>query len=257
MLDTRKAGLATLLASLAALLLLAAPASASYQRPFLEVFGSAAEPTFAGPRCWRWSRAGTCWWGTKPAKGMTRREKSAASSPTANRTPSPPSAPTSSTARDSGHLRLPADPLARLRQDAPERDRSQQLTAAKNQQIAVSPVSGDIFVTQLESNLVDIFSAEGQYLGQLTRAGTKKLVDPMGVAVDSSGAVYVSQNGNEISKFVPSADPPVNTDNKANFTIPSGYYVGHLALGSGPSAGKIFAAGSPGPAALSPVSPSR
>ena len=67
--------------------------------------------------------------------------------------------------------------------------------------------------------LVNIFSAEGAYLGQLTRAGTKKFVRPKGVAVDAAGAVYVSQNGNEISKYVPSANPPLNTDNVANFKI--------------------------------------
>ena len=112
----------------------------------------------------------------------------------------------------------------------------------KFQQIAVSPVSGDIYVTQPGTNLVDIFSAEGAYLGQLTRAGTKKLVGPHGVAVDPTGAVYLSQNHTEISKFVPSVNPPLNTDNKANFKI-EGYEVTHLSQGSGPSAGRLFAGG--------------
>ena len=43
-----RAALGTL-AACAALLALAAPASASYQRPFVEVFGSAEEPTFEWP----------------------------------------------------------------------------------------------------------------------------------------------------------------------------------------------------------------
>ena len=106
----------------------------------------------------------------------------------------------------------------------------------------MSPISGDIFVTQKAQNLVDIFSAEGAYLGQLKKAGTKSLASPKGITVDAAGAIYVSQNGSEISKYCPSANPPVDADNCDNFTI-TGYGVSHLATGSGPSAGKIFAAG--------------
>jgi hypothetical protein len=117
----------------------------------------------------------------------------------------------------------------------------------EGKQIAVSPTNGNIYVPQVyltgpggsvELELVDIFSPEGNYLGQLTQAGTKNLENLSGVAVDATGAVYIAQRG-EISKFVPTGDPPVNSDVVANFRVDG--IGGPLALGSGPSAGWLFA----------------
>ena len=239
MLDTRKAGLTTLLACLAALLLLAAPASAAKQRPFLEVFGSAAEPTFEFPSLLAVDpNTGDVLVGDARPKGSEtiRRFK-----PNGEPDPFPALGTNVIDGKGSGACAYPPTP-------SPDCDKTEQngievsTFGGKSQQIAVSPVSGDIFVTQNATNLVDIFSAEGRYLGNLTRAGTKKLASPTGVAVDSAGAIYVSQNGTEISKYVPSANPTVNGDNKANFNI-AGYRVQHLAPGAGVSAGQLFVAG--------------
>lgn len=110
-------------------------------------------------------------------------------------------------------------------------------------QIAVSPTNGDIYVTQYVSSFsgpffVDIFSSEGKYLGQLSKAGIKTFGGIRGIAIDPAGAVYVAVGG-EINKFVPSANPPLNTDNTDNFKI-AGYELGQMALGAGPSAEQIF-----------------
>ena len=114
---------------------------------------------------------------------------------------------------------------------------------------------GNIYITQSNQNLVDIFSSEGRYLGQLTELnvpnfGFADFNNPCGVAVDSSGAVYVSGSvpvsnlglGEMIAKFVPTANPPVNTDNTAYFSTPSGRGNCDIALGAGPTANWIFAA---------------
>jgi Tol biopolymer transport system component len=107
-----------------------------------------------------------------------------------------------------------------------------------NAQISLDPTTGNIYLTQ-DGGWVDIFSPEGRHLGQLTAAGTKKFTKPCGVVVDSAGAVYVAQNGT-ISKFVSSANPPVNADNVANFKVEGYESVCRMALGAGPSAGWIF-----------------
>lgn len=98
---------------------------------------------------------------------------------------------------------------------------------------------GDIYLTQTSQHLVDIFASDGHYLGQLTASSEGALGEACGVAVDSTGAVYVGDFSGKIHKFVPSANPPVNTDNTANFTFSSACT---LAAGAGPTAGFLFAA---------------
>jgi hypothetical protein len=101
--------------------------------------------------------------------------------------------------------------------------------------------NGDIYVTDQESDVVDIFANDGRYLGQLTGSGLHPFASVRGVAVDGSGAVYVSGEADFaylISKYVPSANPVVNTDLVKTVepdAIPRG-----LAVGSGPSASSIF-----------------
>ena len=254
MLDTRKVGFTAVLAALAALLLLAPAASASYQRPFVEVFGSAEEPTFTWPSLLAVEpNTGDLLVGDKtgPGNDLTgaiRRYK-------ANGEPDSFAA-LGSNAIDGkeGPGGKPCGEEPASCDKTPQNGIEVSSGGGSSEQIAVSPVSGEIFVTQPggfgRPELVDIFSAAGAYLGQLTRAGTKKLASPKGVAVDSAGAVYVSQNYIEISKFVPSANPPVNTDNVANFKIEGYENIRQLAPGSGPSAGQIFAAATnPGGAA--------
>lgn len=131
-----------------------------------------------------------------------------------------------------------------------------EISGGARQQAAVDPVTGDIYLTSapLEGEAaVEIFSAEGKYLGQLTSSIKGALNEPCGVAIDSSGAVYVaSQFGGHfgtigIAKFVPGTGPPTNADNTAVFPIEGQQgeryeKVCHMAMGTGPSSGSIFIA---------------
>jgi hypothetical protein len=114
--------------------------------------------------------------------------------------------------------------------------------AATEVQVAVDNsgeiTDGDIYVTQLGSALVDVFSEAGAYLGQLTGAGATSFIEPCGVSVDSEGNVYIGDYSGEIYKFDPVANHPVNADHISS--IPSGERCG-LAAGSGPTAGSLFA----------------
>ena len=113
---------------------------------------------------------------------------------------------------------------------------------------SAGPGKGNIYVTQYSDKLVDIFSPTGAYLGQLSEfkegAGAEGALKPFGescgVAVDSTGAVYVGDNGRgEVHKYSPAGTPVVNADNKANFAAA---HVCMLAAGGGPTAGFLFAA---------------
>ncbi len=115
----------------------------------------------------------------------------------------------------------------------------------KSLQLAIDnsggPTDGDIYVTQINEHLVDIFAQDGSYIGQLTESSEGPFGFTVGVAVDSAGGVYVSELNNGsgvINKFVPAANPPVNGDNTANFARPS---FGRLAAGASLTAGFIFA----------------
>jgi hypothetical protein len=102
---------------------------------------------------------------------------------------------------------------------------------------------GDIYVTS--AGLIDIFSSEGEYLGQLTASSEGGFGDACGVAVDPDGDVYVGDYENPVTGeggvhvFDPAANPPVEADNTANFATP---FPCTLAAGAGPSAGYIFVA---------------
>jgi hypothetical protein len=117
---------------------------------------------------------------------------------------------------------------------------------AETAQIAIDesngPASGDIYITQNWENLVDIFSGEGKYLGQLTGAGFEKYEEvgsPCGVVVDKSGAVYVSTTG-EIIKYMPTSNPPSDFDLVWRDKLPSFEGPCQMALGAGPTAGSLF-----------------
>jgi len=109
------------------------------------------------------------------------------------------------------------------------------------------PTDGNIYLSQSgtlgqpATSFVDIFSAGGEYLGQLAKAGVANFDGQVtGVAVDETGAVYVSA-GEVIYKYAPSGDLPVNTDLTDTFEL-SFSQPSILALGSGPSAGSLFVA---------------
>ena len=101
---------------------------------------------------------------------------------------------------------------------------------------------GDIYVTA-EPNVIDIFASSGAYLGQLTASTGGPFAETCGVAVDSSGDVYVgSYQGplGVVQKFSPTANPPVNSDFVTSFNSPIGACT--LAAGAGPTAGSLFPA---------------
>jgi len=104
---------------------------------------------------------------------------------------------------------------------------------------------GNIYVTQSFPNLINVFSSTGAYLGQLTAAGTTDFTEVCGVAVDPAGAVYVGDYSGGIHKFVPAANPPVNADHTATFTTT--FLPCTLAAGAGPTAGFLFPAQYGGP----------
>jgi hypothetical protein len=121
----------------------------------------------------------------------------------------------------------------------------------KRVQVAVdnsgTATNGDIYVAQDSfPALVDVFASSGAYLGQITRykqgpnaeGDLVAFEDVYGVAVDSNGSLYLSDSFNGIHKYVPSANPPASTDNVANFNYAPATT---LAAGVGPSAGYIFA----------------
>jgi hypothetical protein len=104
----------------------------------------------------------------------------------------------------------------------------------------------NVYLTERVLHLVEIFSPSGEELGQLSKYETgpsaegplTDLGEVCGVAVDSAGAVYVSEYGGQIHKYVPSGNVPIATDNTANFQYENAC---SLAAGTGPTAGYVFA----------------
>ena len=231
-------------------LALASPAGAAYQRPFEETFGSAEQPGFAWPATLAVDPAtGDLLVGDFGNQTITRFHSDG--------TPAPFAALDSNTIDGKEGAKPCAEEPASC--DKTPQNGIEIRTQSEGTQIAVDhsggATDGDIYLTQENQNLVDIFSSEGRYLGQLTGAnypslGFKNFEGPCGVAVDSSGAVYVSGRApftgqvhpNAINKFVPSGNPPVNSDNTVTFSTPSAYKNCGLAAGAGPTTGWIFVA---------------
>ncbi|HEX4436008.1 MAG TPA: hypothetical protein VH061_04360 [Solirubrobacteraceae bacterium] len=99
--------------------------------------------------------------------------------------------------------------------------------------------NGDIYVAQtFEPHVVDVFAEAGEYLGQLTEAGGHHLSEPCGVAVDSSGHVFVGDYAGQIDKYEPTLNLPYSAENIAAFET-----VEHpctLSAGAGPTEGSLF-----------------
>ena len=86
---------------------------------------------------------------------------------------------------------------------------------------------------------INIFNADGSPAGQLTESSAGAFGEPCGVAVDSTGHVYVADATGTIDKF---GNPPV--DGTTEEEIPfSSEEPCPIAAGSGPSAGYVFVAG--------------
>ncbi len=134
----------------------------------------------------------------------------------------------------------------------PEGDLSFSGFGSGEEEIAIDrsggPTDGDIYVTQKTRALVDIFSEDGTYLGRLTefRAGlsaqgaSTSYNRACGVAVGPNGTVYVGDFGGYVHAYTPSASPVENSDNTANLTRGNACT---LAVGTGPTAGYVFANG--------------
>ncbi len=74
--------------------------------------------------------------------------------------------------------------------------------------VAIDPSTGEVYVVDAAHHVVDEFSSRGKYEGQITKAKPgEALVEPLGVAVNSSGEVYVSDGGAK-AVDVYSAEPP-------------------------------------------------
>ena len=100
---------------------------------------------------------------------------------------------------------------------------------------------GNIYVTQSTMDVIDVFGADGAYLGQLTEAGGIPFGEPCGVAVDPAGAIYVGDySRGSIHKFVPTAGVPTNASYTTSFEFPGNPCT--VAAGAGSSAGSIFGA---------------
>lgn len=241
-------------AAFAALLLLAlgcASASAAQTHVFIETFGSAAEPTFSGASSAVVDQASGDILVIESASDRISRYHS-------DGTPSNFSALGSNFIDGAGpgadetpQGALGFDNFANLFSEVAV-DNS---CALHNPPLsgpaceAFDPAAGDIYVTQNEGDAataihaIDIFASSGEYLGQISGAGASSFhqsLSPCGVTVDPVGNLYVgSESEEQIYKYEPTANPPVNGDHVASFSSVSSPC--QLAAGAGPTAGSLFA----------------
>ncbi len=103
------------------------------------------------------------------------------------------------------------------------------------------PASGDIYVAETEVNRVVVFAADGSYLGQLTKFGTKNFGELRDLAVDPGGNLYVSDGTKRaVHKFTPTSNPPTSASFAGDITAVERN--DQIAAGSGPTAGYLFIA---------------
>ena len=216
-----------------ALALAAIPASASQIHLFKETFGSAAQPTFETPRGIAVDQS------TGDVLVMDAGTPDSIKRFNADGTPDEFSATGSNVIDGEG-----------TGDETPQEGLS--FASASESQVAVDnsggETDGDIYVTQSSPNLINIFSEDGEYLGQLTAAETTNFSEACGVAVDGSGSVYVGDYSGGIHKFTQPGTPhnPLeNSDSSANFSSVTNPCT--LAAGSGPTAGFLLAAKYNGP----------
>jgi hypothetical protein len=94
-------------------------------------------------------------------------------------------------------------------------------------QLAVAPAGaaggtgGDLYVTESIGGKVAVFSSTGEFLGKLDGSGNTNPVvggELCGVATDASGNVYLGYFSGHVDKYVPSANPPLNSDFNSSLT---------------------------------------
>ena len=70
--------------------------------------------------------------------------------------------------------------------------------------VAVDPLTGNLFVSDPASNIVQGFTPEGAWVRSIAGAPGKPLVSPFGLAVDAAGVLYVADAGNNLVRsFAP------------------------------------------------------
>jgi hypothetical protein len=227
----RLAVLLAALASITAMMALGSPgASAAGFHPFLETFGSAAQPSFSN------AKGIAIYQATGDVYVMDDGPPASIKRYNPDGTPDNFSALGSNVIDGAGGADL-----------TPEGGLG--FANASESQIAIDnsggATDGNIYVTQSSPNAINIFSSTGAYLGQLTAAGATPFSEACGVAVDPAGAVYVGDYSSGIHKFVPAANPPLNADHTATFTTTTNPCT--LAAGAGATAGFLFPAQNLGP----------
>ncbi len=73
------------------------------------------------------------------------------------------------------------------------------------------PAKGDIYIAHATSN-IGIYNAAGEKIGELTEEAGDPWGEACGVAVDSSGNVYVGLYFEHVNKYAPSASPATDAD---------------------------------------------
>jgi hypothetical protein len=100
---------------------------------------------------------------------------------------------------------------------------------------------GDVYITDSFHHAVDIFAPSGEYLGQLTAAGSgvgSEFTEPCGVTVDGNGAVYIGDySTSSVHKFAPTTNPATNADFVSDIFTPTPCTV---AAGASATAGALF-----------------
>ncbi|HEY2479665.1 MAG TPA: hypothetical protein VGI17_13165 [Solirubrobacterales bacterium] len=220
--------------------------AAHFQRPFKEVFGSAAQPSVSQPYSVAVDRkTGDVLVSDRATESISRFK--------ADGTPAPFAALGTNVidGREANGKPCAEEPASCDK--APQNGIVLPREVSETE-IAVDesggPTDGDIYITLSEINAVDIFAADGSYLGQLTAVGEVPYTEgPFGVAIDPTGSVYVTSVTRDrtghffalLDKYVPSANPPVNEDVVLSSShVPTDQSLMNIALGAGPTAGLVF-----------------
>jgi hypothetical protein len=80
------------------------------------------------------------------------------------------------------------------------------------------PADGDIYVTNSFFNVVDVFANDGHYLGELTSSpNTGGFGETCGVAVDTTGTVYVAETNGWVHRYGALSNPVADADFSSEF----------------------------------------
>jgi hypothetical protein len=229
--------------------LLAGPALASIPfHPFLETFGSAAQPTFPSPVSIAIDQgSGDAYVADSGAKTVSRFHEDGTPAPFADLGTNVIDGQGSGSGPGSGGSCVPVSLEC---DETPLNSVLGTYGGPGEVQVAIDEsggaTDGNVYVTDVSHSLINAFSSAGEYLGRLTQykegadasGSLASFGESCGVAVDGSGAVYTGDFNGYVHKFVPSGSFPVNADNTANF---SNTNTCQVAAGAGPTAGYVFA----------------